>query len=318
MILMKLNKKTLVSIIIPTFNRATQLEMCLNSVFQSTYKNIEVIIVDDNSNNKIRKKILTNYKNKNINYFYSKDKRFLSYNLNKAIKKSKGELILKLDDDNTLDKNTISEMVSSFYNDKKLGVVGPVALYSKKSNIICHAGVTRRSKIMRRAIYEYVNTNISSLPSNVQVEDFTNVFMFSKQAIIESGLFDLEIPYMGEDSEFQARVVRKGYKIKLCNKAIVYHDIPYTEKMYFIRFNNLRLYHTMRSKILYEMRYAKNYQKFTFTLSMPIYWSYYAYRILKSNENLNNKIYLFKNVIDGTVAGFVDSMKKKSSINYLN
>ncbi len=315
---MILNNNLLVSVVIPTFNRSTNLQNCIDSVLKSNYKNIEIIITDDNSNDGTKGKILKKYKNKKINYFYSKNKKFLSYNLNKAIKKSKGELILKLDDDNVLDKNAITEMVSTLLIDKRIGVVGPVALYLKNPNIICHAGVTKRSKIMRRAIYSYANKDLKTLPTTLSVEDFTNVFMFKREAIIKSGLFDLEIPYMGEDSEFQARVVRNGYKIKLCNNAFVYHNIPFKTEKYFIRFNNVRLYHTMRSKILYEMRYAKHHQKLTFIISIPIYWSYYAYRIFKTKDKFNNKLTLLKNVINGTFNGFTDSIKKKTSIEYLD
>ncbi|MEM0201230.1 MAG: glycosyltransferase family 2 protein [Candidatus Micrarchaeaceae archaeon] len=311
------NHKPLVSVIIPTFNRSTQLEKCINSVFESDYKNIELIITDDNSNDDSRKKILKKYKKMKILYLYSNKKKFLSYNLNKAIKKSNGELILKLDDDNTLNKNAISQLVYFFLKNKDLGVAGPVALYSEYPNFICHAGVTR-SKIMRRAIYPYSNLNINSTLSEVNIEDFTNVFMFRRKVLHLSGLMDLSIPYMGEDSEFQARVVKSGYMIKLCNKAFVYHNIPFKNERYFIRFDKFRLYHTMRSKIIYEMRYAKKYQKITFTLSIPIYLSYYASRIILNEDKPKNKLSLFLNVIKGTWSGYIDSIKRKTNIEYLD
>ena len=271
----------LVSVIIPTFNRKNYLKKCINSVFSSTYKNIEVIIADDCSTDNSMKIILKKYDNKKINYIYSKHKHFLSYNINLAIKKSKGSLILKLDDDNQLHKKAIDAMVYEFLSNNDVGVVGPVAVYAGNSGIVCHAGV-RRSKFMRRAIYPFMNCKLTKeITSNLKIDDFTNVFMFNRKAAIKSGLMDLDIPYMGEDSEFQARISRSGYKIKLCSTALVYHNIPFSTETYFLRFNKIRFYHTMRSKVIYEIRYAPNLKKITFLTSIPLYWGYYAYRILK-------------------------------------
>ena len=48
------NKKTLLSIIIPTYNEEKDILDCLNSLNSQSYKNFEIIIVDDGSNDKTR------------------------------------------------------------------------------------------------------------------------------------------------------------------------------------------------------------------------------------------------------------------------
>ena len=314
---MNKDERPLVSVIIPTFNRINDLKKCLNSVFSSTYKNIEVIIVDDCSTDNSMKTILKNYDNKKIKYIYSKDKHFLSYNLNIGIKKSKGSLILKLDDDNQLHKKAIEYMVYEFLNNNNFGVVGPIALYAKNPDIVCHAGV-RRSKFMRRALYPFMNCKLTkTIDSNLKIDDFTNVFMFNRDAAIKSGLMDLDIPYMGEDSEFQARISKLGYGIKLCSAAIVYHNIPFNNEIYFLRFNEIRFYHTMRSKVIYEIRYAPNIKKITFLTSIPLYWGYYAYRIFKNSNNFNKNTIMFYNVIKGTFSGLKLGFSGKSNIEWL-
>ena len=314
---MNQEEQPLVSVIIPTFNRINYLKKCLNSVFSSTYKNIEVIVVDDCSTDNSMKIILKKYSNKKLRYIYSKNKHFLSYNLNIAIKKSKGSLILKLDDDNQLHKKAIAVMVYEFLSNDGLGVVGPIALYAQNPDIVCHAGV-RRSKFMRRAIYPFMNCKLTkAINSNLKIDDFTNVFMFNRKAAIKSGLMDLDIPYMGEDSEFQARISRSGYGIKLCSDAIVYHNIPFNKEAYFLRFNGIRFYHTMRSKVIYEIRYAPNIKKITFLISIPIYWSYYGYRIFKNSNNFNKNTMMFYSVIKGTFSGLKFGLSGKSNIEWL-
>ena len=44
-----MNYNPLVSVVIPTYNRADLLPKAIESVFQQTYKNIEIIVVDDGS-----------------------------------------------------------------------------------------------------------------------------------------------------------------------------------------------------------------------------------------------------------------------------
>jgi glycosyltransferase involved in cell wall biosynthesis len=42
-----MSNATLISVVIPTFNREKTISYCLNSVFAQTYNNLEVIVVDD-------------------------------------------------------------------------------------------------------------------------------------------------------------------------------------------------------------------------------------------------------------------------------
>ena len=63
------------SIIIPTFNRAHMIHLAIKSVFNQTYKNWELIIVDDGSTDNT-KEIIDKYieKDKRVKYLYQKNK----------------------------------------------------------------------------------------------------------------------------------------------------------------------------------------------------------------------------------------------------
>ena len=82
---MKINYNPLVSIVINCHNSEKYLIECLSSVFSQKYKNWEVILFDNASNDKTRK-IAKSYGSK-LNYFYQNNKVSLGEARNLAIKK---------------------------------------------------------------------------------------------------------------------------------------------------------------------------------------------------------------------------------------
>jgi glycosyltransferase involved in cell wall biosynthesis len=117
---MKLNKKTtpLVSVIMNCHNGEKYLRESINSVMSQSYKNWELIFWDNNSNDN-SKKVLLNFKDKRIKYFYSKSFLNLYHARNLAIKKSKGKYISFLDTDDTWNKNKLKIQVSYLKKSKK-------------------------------------------------------------------------------------------------------------------------------------------------------------------------------------------------------
>lgn len=308
-------KDKFVTIIIPTFNRMGKLIKCINSVLDNDYKYKYIIVSDDASTDGTENAIKKYINKKNFLYLRNSNESLLSVTINNAIQFSKGEYIFILDDDNVLQKNCISNLVSSFKGHKKAGIVGPLALYKSHKDIIMHAGTTR-SRFMRRAIFIYMNEKWNGqIEEGEEVEDFANAFMFKKKIINKIGMWDLLVPFMGEDGNFEARVRKAGYKIIINPKAITYHDIPYNPKeKYFVRVNKLRLYYTMRSKIINEFRYDTLIGRLTFSISIPIYLCYYILLINKSNKNLKEKLELLKYLFKGTADGIKNALLKKSKI----
>ena len=304
-----------ISIIIPTFNRKSMLIRCINSILSGNYDNYEIIISDDHSSDGTDKIISKYLKNKKIKYLRNKEEKLLSYTINKAIRLCSGEFILILDDDNVLDKNCLKYLATSLENNN-VGAVGPISLYYSKKNIIMNAGV-KRSIFMRRAIYPYQNQEWKhQIKKEQTVYDLLNVFMFKAEVIKKVGMWDLLVPFMGEDGDFQARLKKQGYRIIINPKAITYHDIKYTTSRYFMRLTKMRMYHVMHSKILHEYRYDTIIGKITFSISIPIYLVYYIKKIL-FQKYTNNKISIISSLINGTIVGIKDALLNKKDIKWL-
>lgn len=105
---MNQNKK--VSIIIPVYNAEKTIIKCINSIINQTYKNIEIIIVDDGSSDNT-KKILKAYSNIENLILVFKSNEGVSISRNVGLKKSTGDYILFLDADDWLENNTIEKLV---------------------------------------------------------------------------------------------------------------------------------------------------------------------------------------------------------------
>lgn len=102
--------KALISIIIPVYNVEQYLKECLESILQQTYKNLEIIIINDGSTDG-SKAIVTPYlKDKRIKYIEQTNKG-LSGARNKGLKNSTGKYVLFVDSDDYIEKNMIKEII---------------------------------------------------------------------------------------------------------------------------------------------------------------------------------------------------------------
>ena len=106
-----MNNNSLVSIVVATYKRDLSLRKALESLINQTYKNIEIIVVDDNSNeewNKKVKEIIDDFINKsNIIYIKNEKNKGSAQTRNIGIEKANGEYITFLDDDDIYLPNKI-------------------------------------------------------------------------------------------------------------------------------------------------------------------------------------------------------------------
>lgn len=106
------NNNVKFSIILPTYNSNPKyLNKCINSVVNQNYKNWELCISDDGSDNKKTLRILKNYStHKQIKINFNKINQHISDNSNIACELSTGKYLCFLDHDDLLWPNTLSEI----------------------------------------------------------------------------------------------------------------------------------------------------------------------------------------------------------------
>lgn len=114
----------LVSIIIPSFNNADTIIETLQSIEKQSYKNNEVIIVDDGSSDDL-KSIVREYQNTSslqLSYYYQENSG-PSVARNKGAQLAKGVYLLFLDADDLLHENYIEKAVAIFQGNPKINIV---------------------------------------------------------------------------------------------------------------------------------------------------------------------------------------------------
>ena len=132
-------KNILASILINNYNNKLFFKKCLKSSLNQSYKNLEIIVFDDVSNDGAEK-YLKSIKNKKVKKIFNKKKISESGAINqfnaiqKSFLKSKGEIIFLLDGDDAFLENKVEYFVNFFKINKNLEFTqdNPIYYYPKK------------------------------------------------------------------------------------------------------------------------------------------------------------------------------------------
>lgn len=129
-----MNKK--ISVIVAVYNTEKYLDRCIESLLNQTYKNMELVIVEDCSTDSSRK-LLKKYKeNKNIKVFYNMENRGLSYSRNYGLKKSTGDFIGYIDSDDYVEPDYYEKLMSSIKDNKSDIAICDIKLVDEQTNKI--------------------------------------------------------------------------------------------------------------------------------------------------------------------------------------
>ena len=180
-------KQSLVSVIMPTYNHAQYIGEAIDSVLNQTYRNLELIIIDNYSKDNTEK-IVASYKDDRIKYLKFKNNGVIAASRNYGIKHSRGEYIAFLDSDDMWEFVKLEKQIPLF---EKKPVVGLV--YSDAYRINSNGNIIGkfsddinyfRGKIFHKLLFECFIAPLSSVVMRKIV--FHKVGVFS----IKYNIFD--------------------------------------------------------------------------------------------------------------------------------
>lgn len=197
---LKINKKLpLVSVIIPIYNYGKQFEKTLQSVFESNYKNLEIIIVNDGSTDEYTLKKLNSITHPNIKIIHQENQGPSSAR-NNGVRNSNGDFILPLDADDMILPEYIQSCVTILKNNKNISPV-----YCDTQHIGEIQGVEQRPEW--------------SLERLQQGPFIVNCSMFHRQAFDICNGYDSELKGW-EDYDLWIRMALNGYSGKKIPKPL--------------------------------------------------------------------------------------------------
>ena len=200
------------SIIIPSYNVEEYIEKTLSSVYEQSYKNFEVVIVDDGStDNTIN--IIKKFNYDNLKLF-EQDHLGVSAARNRALKEASGEYIVFLDSDDWLDDwilDDLNEKINS--NDKDTVYIGMFNTYKEEDE-------------ERNCVSEVLDREMINGKTQGEVLEYLYRkrliytvwrFVISRKMIVDNELFFLE-NYIHEDEEWVPRMLAKAKNFMLIEK----------------------------------------------------------------------------------------------------
>ena len=147
------------SIIIPVYNVEPYLEKCLDSVINQTYKNFEVIIVNDSSPDNSQK-IIDKYVKKDKRFKgYIKENGGVSSVRNYGLQKVSGDYILFLDGDDYIDISLLEELSKKIANQYPDIVRFSLSTVTEKNELIKEIPIKETDNTKEEAIDEIVKNS---------------------------------------------------------------------------------------------------------------------------------------------------------------
>lgn len=198
-------QRTTISVIIPTYNAAKYLNASIQSVLSQTFKDFELLIIDDGSTDNT-KEIISAYDDSRLKYFYQSN-HGKSYSRNKGIFESTGEFICFLDADDFYYENKLRYLFEFLNDNPQVG---------------CAAGATRRISENGRTIFRktYNDNRLITVENLLFGNPITicSTLIRTKYVKKIEG-FDTELK-RGEDWDFHYRLALSGCAIIVKNNIV--------------------------------------------------------------------------------------------------
>jgi len=224
-----LTQNTLISVVIPTFNRAKLLRTCLRSLENQTLdrNQYEVIVIDDGSQDSTKEVCLDFQSKILLKYIYQKNSGIAAAK-NLGVFASKSPIVLFFDDDDIAEKNLLKEHLKTHSKNpqENVAVLGytnwlPSLKVSPLMDYIINVG---------QFLFSYNNLK------NGQSLDFTYFWggrtSCKKLLLIKHGVFNHQFRFGSEDIELGYRLSKFGLNVIYNPNAISYMVRPITYKQF--------------------------------------------------------------------------------------
>lgn len=202
---------TIVTVIIPTYNRCETLKKAIKSVFEQTFQDFEIVVVDDGSTDQTSA-YLSTLKDRRFHYVRFATNRGANQARNEGIKNSNCSFVAFLDDDDRWAPTKL---------EKQINVIREYDVD------LCYSGFnlfTRKKKLTK---YIYYRQRYSDLYKSIMYDNFlcsTSSILVKKELVEQVGCFDPNLSAL-QDYDLFIRLISNGCRIKGIDEPLVNYYI---------------------------------------------------------------------------------------------
>lgn len=248
-----MNKKenqSLVSIITVNYNQSEVTCELLESLKKITYKNIEIIVVDNGSKEDSQNNMLKKYdfiklirSQKNLGYAGGN---------NLGIKAAKGEYCLFINNDTEVDSGFIEPLVECFEKDTTIGMVSPKIKFFHSPDTIQYAGYSPMNQFtLRQELIGYHRVDNGQFDKGGVTHSIHGAAMMVPMKIIKKVGMMAEVYFLYyEEHDWSFRIKKAGYKTVYQPASLVFHK----ESISTGKDSPLKIHYLARNRILYARR----------------------------------------------------------------
>jgi glycosyltransferase involved in cell wall biosynthesis len=202
------------SIIIPIYNRPDELDELLESLTKQTFKNFEIIVIEDGSKLKCDQVVEKYSKTLGIKYFF-KENGGQGFARNYGFERASGDYFVQFDSDAIIPANYFEIVEKHFETEYLDAYGGPDA---------AHESFTDTQKAINFAMTSVLTTGgTRGKNKNLGGKFHPRSFNFGISKAVYEKLGGYIITRMGEDIEYSIRIIEAGFKVKLIPEAFIYH-----------------------------------------------------------------------------------------------
>lgn len=258
---MAVTKSPLISIIIPTKGRPEEIRKWVSHIYKLDYKKIEIVIIDNNEDNKLYSHIIKKYPQ--IAIIKPKQNLGITTSFYVGAKNAKAEILHFSNDDVFYEKDYFNKIVAELEKDSSIGIIGGTML-DKNNEII--QGPSKRNfelnyyipKSMKKKFANYRRIRGCFETAAIGGGQLT----IRKQVLEECGNWDPDLFMYAEEVDLLMKVKKKGYKVMYVPRAVCYHL-----HVMQARDINKMIFYVCRNRLVVIRRHFKNPQRFFFLMS---------------------------------------------------
>jgi glycosyltransferase involved in cell wall biosynthesis len=204
-------RPAVVSVVIPAYNSASFISETIESVLSQTYKDYEIIVVNDGSpDTENLEKVLAAYKQKIV--YLKQENRGPSAARNSGIRIAKGEFIAFLDSDDIWLEEFLEEQIKFLQSQSQYEFVYSDAHLFGDVHKVGNRFMERNPSVGNVTLESLLALRCNVITSGVVVK---------RQKLLDVGLFDEEHGHRSEDFDLWIRLAKNGVRFAYQNKPLL-------------------------------------------------------------------------------------------------